>query len=360
VLLRREVRWAFAAGHGSGAQPARTTQSTRAFGIIATRPAQRLPETSDGSRYNDACRCLSYRRLLDETRAPSRATAIQFDIPLRNASRHGRPGSAAASRNGRVAAMASPFTRDTAMNDTPADSPPKHDSPAPASQVPEYMRRIRSFVLREGRMTPAQQRAFDEHWSRYGVDYHAAVHDFDVSFKRSAPRVLEIGFGNGEALAWASENDQARDFIGVEVHGPGVGRVMNALAARNANNVRLYKHDAVEVLEHEIAPASLAEVRIWFPDPWHKKRHNKRRLIQPEFAALLASRMAPNGLLHLATDWQAYAEHMREVMEAAPGWRNPLAPGAFADKPDWRIETHFERRGLKLGHGVWDLLYRKL
>jgi len=133
---------------------------------------------------------------------------------------------------------------------------------------------------------------------------------------------------------------------------------MNALAARDANNVRLYKHDAVEVLEHEIAPASLTEVRIWFPDPWHKKRHNKRRLIQADFAALLASRMAPNGLLHLATDWQAYAEHMREVMEAAPGWHNALSAGAFAAKPDWRIETHFERRGLKLGHGVWDLLYR--
>jgi tRNA (guanine-N7-)-methyltransferase len=235
------------------------------------------------------------------------------------------------------------------MNDTPQDDTP----------VPEYMRRIRSFVLREGRMTPAQQRAFDEHWSRYGVDYHGAVRDFDASFGRTAPRVLEIGFGNGEALAWASENDQARDFIGVEVHGPGVGRLMNVLAARDATNVRLYKHDAVEVLEHEIAPDSLDEVRIWFPDPWHKKRHNKRRLIQPEFAALLASRMATNGLLHLATDWEAYAEHMREVMEAAPGWRNALAPGEFADKPDWRIETHFERRGLKLGHGVWDLLYRK-
>jgi tRNA (guanine-N7-)-methyltransferase len=232
------------------------------------------------------------------------------------------------------------------MNDTPQDDTP----------VPEYMRRIRSFVLREGRMTPAQQRAFDEHWSRYGVDYHGAVRDFDASFGRTAPRVLEIGFGNGEALAWASENDQARDFIGVEVHGPGVGRLMNVLAARDATNVRLYKHDAVEVLEHEIAPDSLDEVRIWFPDPWHKKRHNKRRLIQPEFAALLASRMATNGLLHLATDWEAYAEHMREVMEAAPGWRNALAPGEFADKPDWRIETHFERRGLKLGHGV---LYRK-
>jgi tRNA (guanine-N7-)-methyltransferase len=241
------------------------------------------------------------------------------------------------------------------MTDTPDNEHDGHTS------APEYMRRIRSFVLREGRMTPAQQRAFDEHWARYGIDYRGdgAAHDFSASFGRQAPLVLEIGFGNGEALAWASEHDQTRDFIGVEVHGPGVGRLMNALAAREANNVRLYRHDAVEVLQHEIAPDTLAEARIWFPDPWHKKRHNKRRLIQPEFVALLASRMAPNGLLHLATDWQAYAEHMLEVMEAAPGWRNQLGPGQYAEKPEWRIETHFERRGLKLGHGVWDLLYRK-
>ena len=227
------------------------------------------------------------------------------------------------------------------------------------SHPPEYMRRIRSFVLREGRMTPAQQRAFDEHWARYGIDYRGQPQNFAARFEREAPLVMEIGFGNGEALAWASEHDQARNFIGVEVHGPGVGRLMNALPARDAANVRLYKHDAVEVLENEIAPGTLSEARIWFPDPWHKKRHNKRRIIQPEFVALLASRMATHGLLHLATAWQAYAEHMLEVMEAAPDWRNALAPGQYSEKPDWRIETHFERRGLKLGHGVWDLLYRK-
>jgi tRNA (guanine-N7-)-methyltransferase len=225
--------------------------------------------------------------------------------------------------------------------------------------LPAHRRRIRTFVLREGRMTPAQQRAFDTLWSRYGLDYTGAPRDLDASFGRSAPRVLEIGFGNGEALAWASEHDPGRDYVGVEVHGPGVGRLMNALAARDAANVRIYKHDAVEVLEHEIAPAALAEARIWFPDPWHKKRHHKRRLIQPGFVALLATRVAPGGLLHLATDWQPYAEHMLEVMEAAPDWRNAVAPGACAEKPEWRIETHFERRGLKLGHGVRDLLYRR-
>jgi tRNA (guanine-N7-)-methyltransferase len=224
---------------------------------------------------------------------------------------------------------------------------------------PQHLRRIRSFVLREGRMTVAQQRAFDAHWARFGIDYTGTAQDFDARFGRQAPRVLEIGFGNGEALAWASEHDPSRDYIGIEVHGPGVGRLMNALAARDARNVRLYKHDAVEVLEHEIAAQTLAEARIWFPDPWHKKRHNKRRIVQPAFVALLASRMAPDGLLHLATDWQPYAEHMLEVMEAAPAWRNAIAPGQYAPKPAWRIETHFERRGLRLGHGVWDLLYRR-
>ena len=222
-----------------------------------------------------------------------------------------------------------------------------------------HLRRIRSFVLREGRMTPAQQRAFETHWARFGIDYSGKTQDLDAHFGRHAPHVLEIGFGNGEALAWASEHDLARDYIGVEVHGPGVGRLMNALAARDAGNVRLYKHDAVEVLENELAPGALAEVRIWFPDPWHKKRHNKRRIVQPEFVALLATRVAPDGLLHLATDWEPYAQHMLEVMETAPDWRNALGPGRFAEKPAWRIETHFERRGLKLGHGVWDLLYRR-
>ncbi|MCE5234229.1 MAG: tRNA (guanosine(46)-N7)-methyltransferase TrmB [Mizugakiibacter sp.] len=222
-----------------------------------------------------------------------------------------------------------------------------------------HARRIRSFVLREGRITPAQQRAFDAHWARYGLDYAGAPRDFDAVFGRHAPRVLEIGFGNGEALAWAAAHDPARDFIGIEVHGPGVGRLMNTLAAQGSDNVRIYKHDAVEVLEHEIAPRALAEVRIWFPDPWPKKRHHKRRLIQPGFVALLASRVAPGGLLHLATDWADYAAHMQEVLETAPGWRNRLGTGRYAERPAWRIETHFERRGVRLGHGVWDLLYER-
>ena len=215
---------------------------------------------------------------------------------------------------------------------------------------------MRSFVLREGRITPAQQRAFEAHWARFGVDYRGEPRDFDALFGRHAPRVLEIGFGNGEALAWAAEHDPDRDFIGIEVHRPGVGRLMNALAALDARNVRVYRHDAVEVLRHEVPPATLSELRLWFPDPWPKKRHNKRRIVQPEFVDLVASRLAPGGLLHLATDWAEYAVHMREVMDAAAGWRRRAHDGS---RPPWRIETHFERRGLRLGHAVEDLLYER-
>lgn len=253
-------------------------------------------------------------------------------------------------------------TPDGAHDDAPAiaadeDGDEGADESGEESGEGLHRRRIRSFVTRAGRVSTGQRRALDELGPRYVVPYTAAPADWDATFGRQAPRVLEIGFGNGEALAWASEHDLDRDYIGVEVHGPGVGRLMNGLAERDASNVRIYKHDAVEVLENEIAPGSLSEARIWFPDPWHKKRHNKRRLVQPAFVALLASRMAPGGLLHLATDWEPYAEHMREVMEAAEGWRNRVGPGQSAERPAWRIETHFERRGMRLGHGVWDFLY---
>ncbi len=220
-------------------------------------------------------------------------------------------------------------------------------------------RRIRSFVLRQGRITPAQERAFAEHWPRFGLEPCGTPRDLDRVFGRHAPRVLEIGFGNGEQLAWSAEHEPDRDFIGVEVHRPGVGRLMNALAALGARNVRLYQHDAVEVIEREIAPAALDEVRIYFPDPWHKKRHHKRRLVQPAFIALLASRIRRGGLLHLATDWADYAEHMLAALEASPDWRNRAGPGQFSPRPAWRIQTHFEKRGLKLGHGVWDLLHER-
>jgi tRNA (guanine-N7-)-methyltransferase len=220
-------------------------------------------------------------------------------------------------------------------------------------------RPIRSFVLRQGRQTEAQKRAFDLHWPRYGLDYLGQPRDFDAVFGHARPRVLEIGFGNGEQLLFAAANEPGRDFIGVEVHGPGVGRLLNAAAAEGVANLRVYQHDAVEVLANEIAPASLAEVRIYFPDPWHKKRHNKRRLVQPAFVAQVCERLVPGGLLHVATDWEPYAEHLWDVLDAEPRLRNQAGPRGHAPRPQWRRQTHFETRGLKLGHGVWDLLYQR-
>jgi tRNA (guanine-N7-)-methyltransferase len=219
-------------------------------------------------------------------------------------------------------------------------------------------RRIRSFVLRQGRFTPAQQRAFADHWARYGIDPDAKP-DWDRIFGRAAPRVLEIGFGNGEQLLWSAQHEPERDFIGIEVHRPGVGRLMNALAAHDVHNVRLYNHDAVDILERAIGAHSLDEVRIYFPDPWPKKRQQKRRLIQPDFVALLAARVKPGGKLCLATDWQEYADHMLATLDAADGWRNAAGRGRFAARPPNRIETHFEKRGARLGHASWDLVYER-
>jgi tRNA (guanine-N7-)-methyltransferase len=215
-------------------------------------------------------------------------------------------------------------------------------------------------VLRQGRLTPGQERALGEAWPRYGLDPQDGVRDFDAVFGRRAPRVLEIGFGNGEALLAAASGDPARDYIGIEVHRPGVGRLLLNAAKAGLRNLRVYQHDAVEVLNTEIGDGTLAELRLYFPDPWHKARHNKRRIVQPAFATLAARKLAPAGLFHLATDWAPYAEHMFDVMEAAPGFRNRLGPRAVSPRPEWRIETHFQKRGERLGHPVFDLLYDRV
>ena len=230
-------------------------------------------------------------------------------------------------------------------------------APAKPFTITEGQRKVRSFVLRQGRFTDAQQRAFDESWPRFGLDYTGQPRDFDAAFGRKAPRILEIGFGNGEALRFSAQRDPGRDHIGIEVHAPGVGRLLNALAEDGARNVRLYHHDAVEVLQHEVADGSLDEIRVYFPDPWHKKRHHKRRLLNPEFATLLVRKLAPDGRLHLATDWQDYAGQMWDVLDATAGIANRAGPRGAVARPDWRPQTHFETRGQKLGHGVWDLLY---
>jgi len=224
--------------------------------------------------------------------------------------------------------------------------------------------RIRSFVLRQGRFTPAQQRAFESQWPRFGVDFlgpEAAPDGRDLSqlYDQERPIVFELGFGNGEALLHGLSQAPQYNYLGVEVHLPGVGRLLHALHESAAGRIRVYRHDAVEVLQHEVRPASLAEVRIYFPDPWHKKRHQKRRLLQADFLALVVSRLQPGGILHLATDWQDYALQMLAVCNGNPQLSN-LAPDAgYVARPETRPLTHFEQRGVKLGHGVWDLLYRK-
>jgi tRNA (guanine-N7-)-methyltransferase len=224
---------------------------------------------------------------------------------------------------------------------------------------PKY-RHIRSYTLRQGRFTDAQQRAFDVHWARYGLDYTGQPRDFATTFGRAAPLILEIGFGNGEQLRHAARAEAHANHVGIEVHGPGVGRLLNGLDADAAANVRVYRHDAVEVLATEVGDGALQQVRLYFPDPWPKKRHHKRRIVQPAFAALVARKLAPGGLFHLATDWQEYALHMRDVLEGEPALRNAAGRGEFSPTPPWRRDTHFERRGTKLGHGTWDLVYAKV
>jgi tRNA (guanine-N7-)-methyltransferase len=229
------------------------------------------------------------------------------------------------------------------------------DTPAAPERGPRAV--IRSYVLRAGRIGPGQQRALDELGPRFVLPFRAQPLDPVQAFGRDAPLVLEIGFGMGDATAQVAAAMPDTDFIGIEVHAPGVGALLKRIGELGLSNLRLVQHDAVEVLERMIAPASLAGVHIWFPDPWPKKRHHKRRLIQPDFVARLAGRMAPGAYLHCATDWQPYAQQMLEVLSAEPMLRNTAA--GFAAKPDWRPRTKFEARGLKLGHGVWDLLFRR-
>jgi len=216
---------------------------------------------------------------------------------------------------------------------------------------------IRSFVLRQGRVSNAQRRAVDTLLSVYGIGYVPGALDFGQVFGRRAPTILEIGFGMGETTARIAQAHLENNYLAIEVHTPGVGSLLKRIAEDGLTNLRLIQHDAVEVLEHMIVGASLDGAHIFFPDPWPKKRHHKRRLIQPGFIALLASRLAPGAYLHAATDWQEYAEQILAVFAAEPGLTN-TAPG-FAPRPDYRPLTKFESRGLKLGHGVWDIIFRK-
>ncbi len=222
-------------------------------------------------------------------------------------------------------------------------------------------RAIRSYVIRTGRITPAQQRALGEHWPRYGVEFEPHVLDLVRLFGRAAARTLEIGFGNGEHLLERALAQPEQDFIGVEVHRPGIGHLLLAAAKADVANLRIIAHDAVEVLQEQIAPGSLAEVQLLFPDPWPKKRHHKRRLVQHDFVALVASRLGAGGRLHLATDWEPYAEEMLLVLNGCDLLANCAAAGGFIelDAVLARRATRFQRRGERLGHRVRELLFRR-
>lgn len=218
-------------------------------------------------------------------------------------------------------------------------------------------RPIRSFVLRQGRVSNAQRRAHDTLMPKYGLPYAGSAIDFDALFGRRAPRVLEIGCGMGETTVAIAAAHPQNDYIGIEVHTPGVGSLLKQIDASGITNLRVIQHDAVEVLERMIAPDSLDGLHIFFPDPWPKKRQQKRRLIQPPFVALAATRLKSGGTIHCATDWQEYAEQMLAVLGAEPALINTAA--GYAPRPDYRPQTKFEARGLRLGHGVWDVLFRK-
>jgi tRNA (guanine-N7-)-methyltransferase len=229
----------------------------------------------------------------------------------------------------------------------------------PENQTP-FLRRIRSFVRREGRLTPAQQRAMEELFPKFGLEAGETPLDLDAIFGRRAPRILEIGFGNGETLAEIARNHPGNDYLGIEVHRPGVGHLLQLIEEQGLTNLRVMSEDAVDIMEKQIPDGSLDALYLFFPDPWHKKKHHKRRQVKPAWAQLVRRKLKVGGRLHMATDWENYAEHMRDVMNVAEGFSNTSTNGDYVTKPDYRPETKFERRGLRLGHGVWDLVFERV
>ena len=220
-------------------------------------------------------------------------------------------------------------------------------------------RTIKSFVLRQGRLTSAQQNALENHWQDYGIDYSEQLLDFKTLFNNNNETIIEIGFGNGDSLLQQAINQPQYNFIGIEVHGPGVGHLIHNAKEQGVRNIKVIRHDAIDVLTHQIADDSVQQLQLFFPDPWHKKRHHKRRIIKPAFIALIQKKLKTDGLFHMATDWQHYAEHMLDEMDQAEAFRNLSGKGNYSENKGARCETKFERRGLKLGHGVWDLIYQK-
>ncbi len=219
-------------------------------------------------------------------------------------------------------------------------------------------RRIRSFVLREGRLTKGQQQALDTLFPRFGVSLSQGLLDLDVLFARSAPKILEIGFGNGASLAKMAAQYPQNDYFGIEVHRPGVGNLLLQIEAQGLTNIRVSHDDAIEALQ-QIPEQALDGVYLFFPDPWHKRKHHKRRIVQPDFAQLIHNKLKAGGIFHMATDWQHYAQHMMKVMTVAEGFENCAEPGQYTLRPEYRPLTKFEQRGQRLGHAVWDLIFRR-
>ncbi|CAH9056308.1 tRNA (guanine-N(7)-)-methyltransferase [Pseudoalteromonas holothuriae] len=230
---------------------------------------------------------------------------------------------------------------------------------AQAEQEGKYIRKVRSFVKREGRLTKGQQAAIDKCWPAMGLEHSQGMLDFSQIFGNDNGVVLEIGFGMGKSLVEMAKNAPELNFIGIEVHRPGVGACLMEADEQQVTNLRVFEHDAVEVLADCIADGSLTTMQLFFPDPWHKKRHHKRRIVQLEFVESLRSKLKIGGVFHMATDWENYAEHMLEVMQAAPGYKNISEANNFVPRPDNRPLTKFEQRGHRLGHGVWDLMFKR-
>ena len=222
------------------------------------------------------------------------------------------------------------------------------------------LRRIRSFVRRQGRLTKGQQLALDQYWPVMGVEYQPAPLDMTALFGRDAPLVLEIGFGMGASLVTMAQNNPQQNFLGIEVHAPSVGACLASAKEAGVENLRVMCHDAVEVLEHMIPDNSLRMVQLFFPDPWHKARHNKRRIVQAPFAELVQRKLKLGGVFHMATDWEDYATHMLEVMNSVAGYVNQSATQDYVPRPETRPLTKFEQRGQRLGHGVWDLMFERV
>ena len=234
----------------------------------------------------------------------------------------------------------------------------KNQSEAEAAGV--YISKIKSFVKREGRLTKGQEKALEEYWPSKGVEVSDTAINFKSLFGNTNPVVLEIGFGMGKSLVEMAKAQPDTNFLGIEVHRPGVGACLSYAGELAVNNLRVMEHDAVEVLKQSIQDSALSRLQLFFPDPWHKKRHHKRRIVQPDFITLIAEKMQSGGQLHMATDWEPYAQHMLEIVQQSPLFRNTSPSNDFVPRPDYRPITKFETRGQRLGHGVWDLIFERV